>query len=67
MADYFNGTVTREEALENFAKLFTGGDFFKYTLNTLILWLMGFVPLRFMASVGGTTGGLPIFTGLIRR
>ncbi len=28
----------------NFAKLFTGGDFLKYFKNTMIMWVLGFVP-----------------------
>jgi multiple sugar transport system permease protein len=30
--------------LANFAKLFTGGDFLKYFKNTMIMWVLGFVP-----------------------
>jgi multiple sugar transport system permease protein len=30
--------------LDNFVKLFTEGDLLKYTENTLIMWVMGFVP-----------------------
>ena len=30
--------------LVNFAKLFTGGDFLKYFKNTMIMWVLGFVP-----------------------
>ena len=30
--------------LVNFAKLFTGGDFLKYIKNTMIMWVLGFVP-----------------------
>ena len=30
--------------LANFAKLFTGGDFLKYFKNTVIMWILGFVP-----------------------
>ena len=30
--------------LANFAKLFTGGDFMKYFKNTMIMWILGFVP-----------------------
>ena len=30
--------------LVNFAKLFTGGDFLKYFNNTMIMWVLGFVP-----------------------
>ena len=30
--------------LANFVKLFTGGDFLKYFKNTMIMWVLGFVP-----------------------
>ena len=30
--------------ISNFAKLFTGGDFMKYFKNTMIMWVLGFVP-----------------------
>ena len=30
--------------LANFSKLFTGGDFMKYFKNTMIMWILGFVP-----------------------
>ena len=30
--------------LANFAKLFTSGDFMKYFKNTMIMWILGFVP-----------------------
>lgn len=30
--------------LDNYVKLFTEGDLLKYTLNTLIMWLLGFIP-----------------------
>ncbi len=30
--------------LANFGKLFTGGDFMKYFKNTMIMWVLGFVP-----------------------
>ncbi|MCR5214156.1 MAG: sugar ABC transporter permease [Eubacterium sp.] len=31
-------------AFDNYAALFKGGDIFKYFLNTMIMWIMGFVP-----------------------
>ncbi len=34
---------------ENYAKLFEGGEFLKYAANTLILWLLGFVPQIFVS------------------
>ena len=30
--------------LSNYAKLFSGGDLFKYFGNTMIMWLIGFIP-----------------------
>ena len=36
--------VSRFEGLANYVKLFTDGSFVKYFGNTLILWIMGFVP-----------------------
>ncbi len=30
--------------LDNYAKLFSNGEFFKYSLNTLVIWIMGFIP-----------------------
>lgn len=30
--------------MANFVKLFTGGDFMKYFKNTMIMWVLGFVP-----------------------
>lgn len=30
--------------LDNYAKLFSEGDLLKYTGNTLIIWIMGFIP-----------------------
>ncbi len=32
------------KGIENYIKLFSNGDIWKYTGNTLIIWLMGFVP-----------------------
>jgi len=30
--------------MENYTKLFTGGDLFKYFKNTMIMWILGFIP-----------------------
>ena len=35
--------------LQNYANLFSNGDFFKYALNTLIIWFIGFVPQMLVA------------------
>ncbi len=32
------------KGIENYIKLFSNGDIWKYTGNTLIIWLMGFIP-----------------------
>ena len=37
----------------NFAKLFTGGDFLKYFKNTMIMWVLGFVPQIFVSLLLG--------------
>ena len=39
--------------LANFAKLFTGGDFLKYFKNTMIMWVLGFVPQIFVSLLLG--------------
>ena len=39
--------------LVNFAKLFTGGDFLKYFKNTMIMWVLGFVPQIFVSLLLG--------------
>lgn len=46
--EYFRSGLTvigpTFKGLENYVKLFSNGDIWKYTGNTLIIWLMGFVP-----------------------
>lgn len=39
--------------LENFKTLFTNGDLITYTKNTLIMWIMGFVPQIFFSLLLG--------------
>jgi multiple sugar transport system permease protein len=37
--------------LGNYAKLFADGDFLKYALNTIIMWVMGFIPQILIAML----------------
>ena len=39
--------------LGNFQKIFSNGDLWKYTKNTLIMWIMGFIPQIFMSLLLG--------------
>ncbi len=39
--------------LDNYVKLITSGDLLKYTKNTLIMWILGFVPQIFFSLLLG--------------
>ena len=45
---YFKNGITEVGptfiGLENYKSLFTGGDIFKYFGNTMLMWIMGFIP-----------------------
>ena len=50
---------------ENYEKLFTSGDIWQYFKNTMVLWIMCFIPQIFLSL--GSIFSIPLATGTIKN